>query len=153
MIDGMVIRDAQPRDLDAIRMLLKNAGLPLAGTEATRFVVAERAGTIVGTAGLEVHGESALLRSVAVDPSWRGNGAGEALVRRALDTAVACHLDPVVLLTTTAPDWFHRFGFECIQRARVPGVLLESAEFTGACPDTATIMRCSPDAPLRGATR
>ena len=134
------IRDAQNSDTPAIVTLVRDAGLPAAGIERTQFSVAEHDGRIVGCAGLEVHGSAALLRSVAVDAAWRGRRVGEALVRTVLDSAVRLKLDPVVLLTTTAPDWFPRFGFEVTTRASVPRTLLESDEFTGACPDTATVM-------------
>jgi amino-acid N-acetyltransferase len=38
------------------------------------FVVREDDGRVVGVAGLELHGEDGLLRSVAVDPDYRGQG-------------------------------------------------------------------------------
>lgn len=148
---SVVIREATPRDQEAIRALLSAADLPLDGVAETQFTVAVHEGRVVGSAGLEIHGDSALLRSVAVDPAWRGRGVGEALVRSALDAASACKLDPVVLLTTTAPSWFPRFGFERIERGDVPPSLLTSVEFTKACPASATVMRCSP--PARASAR
>jgi len=143
MTPGIVIRDARPADIGAIELLLRDAALPLEGIGDVQFAVAERDGRVVGSAGLEIHGDSGLLRSVTVEPEWRDHGVGEALVRAVLDAAAACKLDPVVLLTTTAPDWFPRFGFERIERRDVPPPLLESVEFTRACPATATVMRCS----------
>jgi len=143
MTPGIVIRDARPADSGTIKSLLRDAELPLEGIAEVRFAVAEHDGRIIGSAGLEIHGDSGLLRSVAVEPGWRGHGVGEALVRAVLDAAAMCKLDPVVLLTTTAPDWFPRFGFERIERHDVPQPLLESVEFTRACPATATVMRCS----------
>jgi amino-acid N-acetyltransferase len=134
------IRDARITDAPAIAALVRDAGLPVEGIERTQFTVAEHAGRIVGCAGLEVHGDAALLRSVAVDAGWRGRRVGDALVRALLDSAVRLKLDPVVLLTTTAPGWFPRFGFEVTTRTGIPPALLESAEFKGACPDTATVM-------------
>jgi amino-acid N-acetyltransferase len=134
------VRDARTSDAPAIAALVRDAGLPVEGIESTRFMVAEHDGQIVGCAGLEVHGDAALLRSVAVDASWRGRRVGDALVRAVLDSAVRLELDRVVLLTTTAPAWFPRFGFELTTRATIPRALLESAEFKGACPDTATVM-------------
>jgi amino-acid N-acetyltransferase len=140
------IRAATPADTTAIEALLRAADLPLAGVSSARFAVAEHAGAVIGTAGLEVRGDAGLLRSVAVADEWRGHGVGEALVRAVLDEASRCKLDPVVLLTTTAPAWFPRFGFEVTQRADVPATLLQSAEFTGACPDSAVVMSCHPPA-------
>ena len=47
----------------------------------------------------------------------------------------------VVLLTTTAEDYFPRFGFERTDRSVVPEEVRESAEFRGACPASATVMQ------------
>jgi amino-acid N-acetyltransferase len=138
---AFAIRDAVDADAVAISALVRAAGLPLDGIDRPRFAVADQEGRVIGCAGLEVHGSAALLRSVAVDPEWRGHGIGEALVRAILDSAAECALDPVVLLTTTAPEWFLRFGFEIARRQSIPGALLDSAEFRGACPDTAVVMK------------
>ncbi len=140
MTAGFEIREARPSDAPAIATLVRDAGLPVEGIESARFTVAEHEGRIVGCAGLEVHGDAALLRSVAVAAGWRGRRVGEAVVRAVLDSAEHRTLDPVVLLTTTASDWFPRFGFAVTTRGAVPLVLDESAEFRGACPETATIM-------------
>lgn len=134
------IRDAVADDAAAIRALLTTAALPLDGVEHVRFAVAEHEGSVIGCAGLEVHGDAALLRSVAVHDAWRGQHVGDALVRTVLDEASKCQLDPVVLLTTTAPSWFPRFGFAPVERGEVPTSLLASAEFTGACPASAIVM-------------
>src|SRR4030095_8275281 len=81
------LRTATPADLQGVLGLLTQAGLPTEGvdTEALRdFVIAEYGDTAVGVVGLEVYRESALLRSAAVEESWRGRGVGGALVDRAL---------------------------------------------------------------------
>ncbi len=46
-----------------------------------------------------------------------------------------------VLLTTTAEDWFPRFGFVRIARDAVPAALHASAELRGACPASAAVMQ------------
>ncbi|HZJ70895.1 MAG TPA: GNAT family N-acetyltransferase, partial [Planctomycetota bacterium] len=73
-----------------MRALLAAAGLPAddvseAGLEG--FVVAVRGERIVGAAGLELHGDAGLLRSVAVAGDERGAGLGSALVARHRDRA------------------------------------------------------------------
>ena len=47
----------------------------------------------------------------------------------------------VYLLTTTAPDWFPRFGFTVTRREELPEVLDASEELRGACPGSAVAMR------------
>jgi len=135
------VRSATREDWPAIASLLERQHLPLDGAvdHLPAFVVATRGGVIVGVGGLELHGEAALLRSLAV--ATPGEGLGSRLVRALLQQARAWRVDVVVLLTTTAADYFPRFGFVPVTRNDVPRVLHTSAEFQGACPASATVMR------------
>jgi len=135
-----MIRPATADDWTAIERLLITSALPLDGarTHLSSFVVAEHEGMIAGCAALERYGKSGLLRSVAVDASRRGSGLGERLVRQILNTARAEGIESVVLLTTTASEWFPRFGFQ--RAAEAPASVKASAEFLGACPETAVLM-------------
>jgi amino-acid N-acetyltransferase len=136
-------RSATPADLPRIRALLSSAGLPLAGfdSQPEHFLLAFRGRALAGCALLERHARAALLRSVAVARRERGSGLGDQMVRRLLARARAERLRCVALLTTTAAGYFPRFGFQPVSRARVPAALKATAEFTGACPATATVMR------------
>ena len=87
---------------------------------------------------MECYGDSGLLRSVAVAPGWRGSGIGRALVDRVLEDGRAAGVQDVYLLTTTAEHYFPRFGFACVDRESVPAAVRASAEFTGACPASAS---------------
>jgi len=123
--------------------LLRSASLPIAGVSPalTDFLVADARGRIVGAVGLERYGDSALLRSAVVDPSARGSGIGHALVQRLLDGALDEGVRAVYLLTTTAEDYFPRFGFNVIARENVPAAVQASVEFREACPESAVVMR------------
>lgn len=137
-----MLRRATPADWPQISRLLAAAKLPLAGAQEhlSGFLLAVRNGTILGAGALEYYGEAALLRSVAVVAPGRGRGIGTELVRRLLDQARARGVRQVVLLTTTAADYFPRFGFRPVSRDAVPAAVQASAEFQGACPDSATVM-------------
>jgi amino-acid N-acetyltransferase len=143
------LRTARESDLPAVLRLLGRAHLPTAGVaEApSHFVVAESDGQLVGVVGLELYGGSALLRSAAVEESWRGSGVGRVLVERALDVARERGIQDVYLLTTTAEHYFPRFGFTCVSRDSVTPGVKSSIEFQEACPASATVMRKT----LRGA--
>ena len=104
------------------------------------FLLAVTQGGIVAAAGLERYGRSALRRSVVVSDDQRGRGLGPLLVSRAIDRAKAGGDESVYLLTTTAADWFPRFGFARVERAALPPELDASEELRGACPDTAVCM-------------
>jgi len=137
------IRRATRSDQRGVEQLLSSLHLPTAGVVdwIDRFWVADHAGSPVGVAGVEQYGNAALLRSVAVDPSWRDTGIGRTLVETALATARAEGADSVYLLTTTAERYFPRFGFEQITRDEVPDSLRASVEFREACPASAVVMR------------
>jgi amino-acid N-acetyltransferase len=60
-----------------------------------------------------------------------------------LSRARARNIDEVFLLTTTAENFFPSFGFQRIERADLPPELEQSAELTGACPASATVMKLS----------
>ena len=134
---------ARPADWLAVRSLLEQAKLPLDGLDERleHFVVARDGNDIVGVAGLEHYGASALLRSVAVNDHWRGTGIGRLLVDRVLNEARALDVDDVYLLTTTAQEYFPKFGFACVRRDSLPPALGASAEMRGACPETAVAMK------------
>ncbi len=139
------LRAADAADLPAVLALLGNAQLPTAGVadQPSQFIVAESGSRVVGVVGLEIYGDSALLRSAAVEEDWRGSGVGRMLVERALDVARVRGLNDVFLLTTTAEHYFPRFGFACVSRDSVTKGVQSSIEFQEACPASATVMRKS----------
>ena len=143
------LRAATPGDLTEIERLLTASGLPLDGVREALpgFVVAEVGGRLVGVAGLEVCCDNALLRSVAVLPEWRSRGLGRALVTRVVSDAETRGLRALYLLTTTAERYFPSFGFERCAREDVPAALRATAEFQGACPASAVVMRRSASTP------
>jgi amino-acid N-acetyltransferase len=154
-MSGVRLRMAQPGDWLAVESLLADAELPLAGArEHLRdFIVAEgAAATLLGCAALERYAAvaagveegaarvSGLLRSLAVAPAARGLGLGASLVESLLSAARAQGLADVTLLTTTAAEYFPRFGFQRIAREAAPLAVRDSIEFREACPDSAVVM-------------
>lgn len=138
-----LIERATAADVDAIEALLALNHLPLAGfrNHLATAMVAREGGQVVGSAALEVYGDDALLRSVAVSPSHQRQGLGAALTAAAVRLAEQLDIAAVFLLTTTAAAYFPRFGFEPIDRAAVPAGVRSSIEFTSACPANAAVMR------------
>ena len=138
-----VIDRARSDDLDAVLRLLTENHLPLAGLREhlATTLVARQDGTIVGSAALEMYADGALLRSVAVAPAMQRHHLGRELTEAAIHLAQERDARAVYLLTTTAAEYFPRFGFEPITRADVPASVQTSVEFTSACPASATVMR------------
>jgi protein-tyrosine-phosphatase/anion-transporting ArsA/GET3 family ATPase/predicted N-acetyltransferase YhbS len=137
------ITDARPADREAVLALLREQHLMTDGVpdDLAGFVVARTGDRLVGVAGVEPHGDSALLRSVAVASDQQGSGVGRQLVDAALSRATAAGARDIVLLTEGADRWFARFGFTPIGRDDAPDGVRRSSQFTGACPDSATVMR------------
>ena len=148
---AFTIRDATPNDLGAVEAALRESELPLDGLHdqfGDAYAVAECDGKVIGVEGIEVHGEDGLLRSAAVVANWRGQGVGDALTRDRIEWARRRGLRSLFLLTTTAADYFPRFGFEHADRDSAPEAVRRSREFAEACPSTALFMSLE----LRGET-
>ena len=138
-----IVRLARPDDRPRVLELLAAANLPLDGVAEhfASFYVAVDGSAVLGSAGLEFHGPYALLRSVVVEAGAQGMGVGSVLTRRALNEATARGVLGVYLLTTTAEEFFGRFGFKSTSRQEAPAPLQESIEFRSACPASAVTMR------------
>jgi amino-acid N-acetyltransferase len=142
-MDAQPVDRADERDVDAVIALLKDNGLPVDGWLAhlPTTIVLRKDGHLIGCAALEVYADGALLRSVAVARGSQGHRLGHTLTAEALQRARDLRLPAVYLLTTTAEQFFSRFGFERVERAAVPQSVHASIELTSACPSSATVMR------------
>ena len=113
--ENITITDASSADLRDILDLLSQVQLPHDGVVETLsgFLVArDESSRLIATIGLEHHGDTALLRSAAVAPEYQGCGIGSRLTEKLLERATGEGVERVVLLTTTASDFFaRRFGF------------------------------------------
>lgn len=95
---------------------------------------------LIGTAGLEVFGNSALLRSVSVVKAQQGKGYGKVINNTIEKYVKEIGVDCIYLLTTTAKDFFERQGYWIIDRNTVPEAVKQTAEFSSLCPATAVVM-------------
>jgi amino-acid N-acetyltransferase len=138
----IAIERANAADLPAVLELVAALNLPQDGLAAHlgTAVVARSQDEIVGAAALEIYGQSALLRSVAVSPAVQGQGVGHQLVDAALALAKDTGIERVYLLTETAAGFFPRFGFKVVGRDQVNEAVKQSVEFTSACPASATVL-------------
>jgi N-acetylglutamate synthase-like GNAT family acetyltransferase len=138
------LRPARGSDLPQVESLLTTLKLPLDGVpdDLRHFRVAVNDNELAGVAGLEIGGVGdALLRSVAVHPDYRDLGVARKLVDALMRDASELEISTIYLLTTTAADYFRRRGFVQIDRTEVPTGLAATAEFQGACPASATVMK------------
>ena len=137
------IHPAAAEHLPAVLALLHECNLPpdgLAGHIASTLIATQDQ-AVLGSAGLELYGDAALLRSVAVASTHRGTGLGRRLVDAALQLARARGVRRVYLLTQTAEAFFARFfAFRPTTRHAVDADVRQSLEFQGACPCSARVM-------------
>lgn len=96
--------------------------------------------SLVGVVGLEVYQPHALLRSLAVTNSNRGNGIGVAMVEFAESYAQEIGVTTVWLLTTTATKFFERRGYTHASRDSVPESIAGTRQFSGLCPTSSAFM-------------
>ena len=138
----MELRAPSECEREEIPALLEQAGLPVAdlGSSPVEFVVAVDDEAIVGTIGVERHGDAGLLRSLSVVPARRGTGLGRTLVHALERRAAELGLRELVLLTTTARDFFAQRGYVSIERDAAPEAVRRSAEFRSLCPASSTCM-------------
>jgi N-acetylglutamate synthase-like GNAT family acetyltransferase len=136
------LRQAVPADWPAVAALLEANKLPLDGARdhLSTYLLAVSDGEVVGSAGAEVYGDIALLRSVAVAPGLHRQGIGKTLVGRFIQEAQRRNITRLYLLTVTAPEYFAQFGFKRGKIDQAPQALKASAEFQGACPACAAFM-------------
>jgi UDP-N-acetylmuramate: L-alanyl-gamma-D-glutamyl-meso-diaminopimelate ligase len=103
---------------------------------------AEPDAPLVGCVAIEVAGEVALLRMLAVAPERRGEGLGYVLVEAATERARALGVGRLYLVTDGAQGYFgERLGFVAVDRKDVTAAIAATAEYALARSKNATWMR------------
>jgi N-acetylglutamate synthase-like GNAT family acetyltransferase/3-methyladenine DNA glycosylase AlkD len=139
----MDIKFARPDVEIAIKQLLAECGLPFEDFTTWHLqhtITLLDAGQLIGMVGLEVFGDQALLRSLAVQPAYRGRGCATRLVNEIEAYAQEQRITTLFLLTTTAEGFFARRGYRRTDRQTVPVRIASTTEFQGLCPDSAVCM-------------
>ena len=133
---------ANPK-LSAVKQLLSESSLPIEDITAQHLQHFFGCGSgleLEGLVGLELYGEVALLRSLAVASSRRGSGVGSGLVAHAERHARDQGVQSLYLLTTTAEAFFMRRGYARIPRDAAPTAIKSTKEFSGICPTSSAFM-------------
>jgi amino-acid N-acetyltransferase len=139
----MVFRIVPAAFTAQVRELLRASALPaedLTGEPATHFYVSRSGDELVGVVGLELYGEAALLRSLAVARSMRGQGLGAALVRYAEEAAATQNARTLYLLTLSAERFFVSLGYRKQDRRLAPQSIAATQQFSALCPSSAAFM-------------
>jgi UDP-N-acetylmuramate: L-alanyl-gamma-D-glutamyl-meso-diaminopimelate ligase len=135
---GDSVRPAHRSDMASVRGLLASTSLeePATDDQAGDFFVLCNEEGAVGCVSLEVLGDDAILRALAVDPKFRGAGYGWMLADTAVSQARWRGVRRIYLLTDTASDFFAaKFGFRVVDRSTLSKQVAASQTFTR--PDSA----------------
>jgi amino-acid N-acetyltransferase len=146
------IRPATEADVEGILALVngyaaQNLMLPRTadqiGRALPRFLVAERAGRIMGCgSNVELTPILTELRSLAVDPEMRGTGLGRRLVSALVEKARSDGYERICALTLTE-GFFNRCGFETVDRWTISPKVWQECVFCPkfhACDEIAVLM-------------
>jgi N-acetylglutamate synthase-like GNAT family acetyltransferase len=139
----LTLEPASSAEFDAVSRLLSASNLPVSDLEShiAAFTLAKADGLVVGTAGLEIYGELALVRSLCVVASRRSDGIGAALLEAVTSCATAQGVQEFYLLTTGAAPYFAKLGFVPLAREQAPLEIRNTAQFSSLCPSSAVCMR------------
>ena len=138
----IIIREAIRDDLKVIKSLLDNASLPSVDIEnhLLNFLVLETSANLVGTIGMERYGDTALLRSLAIQNDYRNKGYGKELYYALISKLKKKNVNSIYLLTETAEGFFSKEGFQKIAREDVPPSIKQTQEYSNLCPEGAVCM-------------
>ena len=104
------------------------------------FLTAHAGNALVGAVGVEVLGETGLLRSLAVDEPQRGTGLGKQLVEATEEHAREQGVRELYLLTTTAEEFFASLGYRPVPREKAPPAIRATRQFADLCPSSSAFM-------------
>lgn len=131
-------RPALDVDLPRIRSLLHRCDLPVPDLPAVdkSFIVCLSEESVIGCIGLECHGSHGLIRSFAVEESFRSRHIGSTLLSLMHQLCLEQHIIDVHLLTTTVPAFFKSRGYSEAPRDLAPTEIQRSEEFSRICPSS-----------------
>ena len=130
-------------DESSVKQLLSESSLPIEDITAQHLHHFFGCGSgleLEGLVGLELYGDVALLRSLAVASSHRSAGLGARLLAHAERHAKDQGVKSLYLLTTTAEAFFLRRGYARMPREEAPEPIKKTNEFSGICPLNSTLM-------------
>jgi amino-acid N-acetyltransferase len=122
--------------------LLQQQHLPVSDIDEDKVLYLLKAyERTIGTVGLEIFEDCALLRSVSVLKQEQGKGYGKYICEEIEKYVKEAGINCLYLLTTTAKDFFNKQGYCAINREDAPASVQQTAEFTALCPSSAVVMK------------
>ena len=142
---GDPVVPARRVDMAAVRAILTAVELPVVDVDDDKFgsfFVLRNEHGLCGTVGLEVLGDDAILRGLAVTAAVRGHGYGWILADLAVQWARFRGCRRIYLLTESASDFFAvKLGFRVVDRSTVSPAVAETPTFQGSTDSKFVAMR------------
>jgi C_GCAxxG_C_C family probable redox protein len=125
------IKKAADADIPDVINLLKQCSLPVEDIPRNNqiFWIATKNQQVQGTIGIEEYQPYGLLRSFAVNPSYRKQGIGADLLYHAIKQADKMGVESLYLCTDTAALYFEAHNWVYISRESVHAMIQQSEEF------------------------
>lgn len=138
------IRTAVTGEWRLITGILQQCGLETSDVDpfGTTFHMAAGGGMLIGCAGAERHGDTAVLGPVAVLPDFRGQGVASHLVRAVLMRALAGGCRQAVFLWNRCASYFSRHGFLLAPQSQLPDEVRASRAIQQHDGMSLSCMRC-----------
>jgi amino-acid N-acetyltransferase len=129
-------------DLEQATLLIEASGLPTVDINQSnqKIYILKEDNKIIATSCLEIYDQEAILRSFAVEETRRNTGIGTFIYKETLKEAKKHGLRKLILLTTTAENYFKKQGWKVTQRENISEQIKHSTEFNSVCPSTAVCM-------------
>jgi UDP-N-acetylmuramate: L-alanyl-gamma-D-glutamyl-meso-diaminopimelate ligase len=130
---GDSVRPAKHADMIGVRDIVEHLGWHIedfSDDAFRKFYVLHNENGLVGCVALEVYGEAAILRSLAVQKQARGVGYGWLLAETAVTMARHRGVKRIYLLTENASDFFAaKLGFRIVDISTVSAAVASSGTF------------------------
>lgn len=129
-------------EINEVKELLLSSNLPTSdlNNAPIHFFGMKKNNKLIVTGALEVYGNNAVLRSVAVSNNFQNNGYGKQIVRYLEEVALEMKISHLFLLTTSAENFFKKLKYLPIQRHSCPPKILSSSQFTDICPQSSVCL-------------
>lgn len=136
------VERSQKGQLQDVLHLLEEVNLRTEGVEKFfhDFLVISDESGVIGCVGLEVYESVALLRSLAVRPSFQKKGYGGILLNAVLEDAAKRGIAEVYLLTRTAEKFYTLRGFQITDSFTAPAAISKTHEFLELSPTGSALM-------------
>ena len=141
---NITYRMANKTELPVIAALLTKNKLPasdISDIPVDFIIAADENNKVIGSIAVERFATEGLLRSFAVDESYRNQKIGNHLFDRLITYCLQSGISNLHLLTTTAKNYFAARGFAVLQREEAPASIQATTEFSFLCPSSSTYMK------------